>query len=104
MRIVSFKTPKPKSFSYQPRYFDPEKEALEKRRAALGLDNNLTHSEKLRSQMQRRWRKQDDKANSGSGSKMLSYTLYGVIIVGSIYFILFTDIIEKFLKAFGVTH
>jgi len=104
MRIVSFKTPKPKSFSYRPRYYDPEKEVIERRKAAMGLDSNLTQSDKLRLQMQRRWRKNNDEVGSSTRSRMVSYTIYGAIILGSIYFIMFTDIIEKFLKAFGVTH
>ena len=103
MRIVSFKTPKPKSFTYRPRYYDPEKEAIEKRKAAMGLDSSISQSDKLRLQMQRRWHKTEDTTVS-SKSKVVSYTIYGIFIVGSIYVIMFTDMVEKFLKAFGVTH
>ena len=52
MRIISFRTPKPKSFKYKPRYYDQQKEELEKRKAAMGIDNELTHDESLRLRMQ----------------------------------------------------
>ncbi|MGE5383570.1 MAG: hypothetical protein ACM3PX_09105 [Omnitrophica WOR_2 bacterium] len=29
MKIIAFRTPKPKPFSYKPRYYDPKKEELE---------------------------------------------------------------------------
>lgn len=35
MKIVGFRTPKPRGFSYKPRYYDPDKEAREERRREL---------------------------------------------------------------------
>ena len=41
-----FHAPKPRTFNYTPRYYDPAKEALEKKKAAMGLDSKLTEEEK----------------------------------------------------------
>ena len=104
MRIVSFRTPKPKSFKYTPRYYDPKKEELEKRRAALGLDNNLSHNDGLKLQMSKRWNHGAVDEERSILSRVVSYLIYAIFIGGTIYFILFTDIIEKMLSTFGVTH
>ncbi len=104
MRLVSFKTPKPKSFTYRPRYYDPDKEALEKKKAAMGLDTTLSHNEKLRLQMSRRWRKEELNQEKSTLSKVVSYSIYAFFILGSIYLIMFTNFVEKLLQSFGVTH
>jgi len=104
MRLVSFKTPKPKSFSYRPRYYDPAKEALEKKKAAMGLDTTLTHNEKLRLQMSRRWRRGETNQEKTTMSKVITYAIYAFFIGGSIYLIMFTNFVEKLLQSFGVTH
>ena len=103
MRIVSFRTPKPKSFKYTPRYYDPKKEELEKRRAALGLDNTLSHNEGLKLQMSKRWNRGVADEEKPILSRIITYLIYAIFIGGSIYFILFTNIIEKMLSTFGVT-
>jgi len=102
MKIVSFKTPQPKSFKYTPRYYDPKKEELEKRKASLGLDNTLTHNEELRLRMSRRWRSGKEDEGRSTLSRVVTYLIYITFIGGSIYFILFTDIINTMLRAFGV--
>ena len=103
MRFVTFRTPKPKRFSYKPRYYDEKKEALEKRKAELGYDSELTHRESLRLQMSKRWNKSDD-GNFGRSrmSQAVSYIFILLIIVGGIYMIFFTDFIEKLLALFGI--
>ena len=35
----------PKKFNYKPRYFDPEQQEWEEKKAAAGLDSKLTHEE-----------------------------------------------------------
>lgn len=104
MRIISFKTPKPKSFKYTPRYYDPKKEEMERRKAELGLDSNLTHNEELKLRMSRRWGRSSIKEEKSILSRVVTYLIYATFIGGTIYFILFTDIIEKMLTSFGVTH
>ncbi|MFA5417566.1 MAG: hypothetical protein WC341_03820 [Bacteroidales bacterium] len=104
MRLVSFKTPKPKSFTYRPRYYDPDKTALEQKKAALGLDNTLTHHEEIRLQMSRRWRRGSTEKEATTMSKVITYAIYATFILGTIYLIMFTDFVEKLLSSFGVTH
>ncbi|MBC8320660.1 MAG: hypothetical protein H8E34_08050 [Bacteroidetes bacterium] len=104
MRIVSFRTPKPKSFKYSPRYYDPKKEELEKKKAAMGFDNSLSHNEEFRLRMSKRWTRGNIVDEKPILSRIVTYLIYATFIGGSIYFILFTDIIEKMLSAFGVTN
>ncbi len=103
MRFVTFRTPKPKRFSYKPRYFDEDKEAMEKRKAELGYDSELPHRESLRLQMSKKWKKggHDDYGRSRL-SQFMSYTFILLIIVGGIYLLFFTDFIEKLLALFGI--
>ena len=103
MRIVFFRTPKPKSFSYKPRYYDPEKEKWERKKAEHGLPSKLNRNENLRIEIEKKW-KTGGKNDSRSGmSKTITYTFYLFIIGGSIYVIMFTDFVEKLLALFGLT-
>jgi len=103
MRFVTFRTPKPKRFTYKPRYYDEEKEALEKRKAELGYDSELTHRESLRLQMSKKWKKPDeDNLGRSRISQAFSYIFILMIIVGGIYMIFFTEFIEKLLALFGI--
>ena len=45
----------PKKFNYIPRYYNPEEQAWEEKKAAAGLDSKLTHEEQLRAQMRREY-------------------------------------------------
>lgn len=100
MRFTLFKTPQPKKFNYHPRFYDPKKEEWERRKAELGLNSSLTKEERLRLQMSRWRRTQSDGGNKTA--RILTYFFYGVFIVGSIYVILFTNLIENFLALFGL--
>lgn len=42
MRVVFFKTPKPKQFNYTPRYYDPDKEALKEREQQIKQEMGLS--------------------------------------------------------------
>ncbi len=103
MGIFMFHRPEMPKFNYIPRYYNPEKEELEKRKAALGLDSNLTDSEKLRVQMRQKWGRigEDGKAKK---PKSAVGTLRYAIIFGAaavmIYFIFFTPFVENFITMF----
>jgi len=102
MRIISIKTPKAKSFSYKPRYYDEQKDELEKRKTVLGLQSKITHNESLKLRMMKRWRTDDLNEEKSTMSKIITYLAYALFIGGTVYFVMFTDIIEKLLSAFGV--
>lgn len=38
MKLVAFRTPKPKRFDYRPRYYDPEKEVREERKKRIARE------------------------------------------------------------------
>ncbi len=101
MKFTMFKTPKPKNFSYRPRYYDKAKEERERRKAELGYESKLDHGENLRAMISQRWRK-GDKEESGSRFKVASYLVMATIIVGSIYVIFLTDFVDKLVALFGV--
>ena len=102
MGIFMFHRPEMPKFKYIPRYYDPEKEEMEKRKAAMGLDSNLSDSEKLRVQMRKKWGTLDDDGHVKRRST--ATTLRYVIIFGfaalAIYFIFFTPLVENFINMF----
>lgn len=102
MRFVTFRIPKPKQFKYKPRYYDEEKEALEKRKAELGYDSEVSHHESLKLQMSKRWRKSDSEYKRSGLSRFISYFFVVFIVVGGIYLIFFTDFVEKLIALFGI--
>lgn len=104
MALTFFKTPKPKSFNYNPRYYDKKREELERKKAIMGVESELSHNEELRLRMSNRWGRGNAEGGRSMLSKTITYLVYGSFIGLSIYFILFTDIIENMLRAFGITN
>lgn len=103
MRFVLFRTPKPRQFSYKPRYYDEEKERLEKRKAELGLSSELSHRESLRVQMRSKWRKGSGSRGGASNlSRLIYFAFYAFVIIGGIYLIFFTDFVERLIALFGI--
>ena len=103
MGVFMFHRPSMPKFNYIPRYYNPEKEELEKRKAALGLDSNLSDSEKLRVQMRQRWGRvtedgREKKPRSAAGT--LRYAVIFGIAAVLIYFIFFTPLVENFITMF----
>lgn len=97
-----FRTPKPKQFTYKPRYYDEEKERIERRKAEMGLESELSHHESLKLQMSRRWRKGTGEKGSSSLSKSVYFLFYAFVIIGGIYVIFFTGFVDKLVALFGV--
>jgi hypothetical protein len=94
-----FYRPKPKGFNYIPRYYDPEKEAWEQKKAEAGLNTNLSHEEELRLQMRKKWGVNKDKEDpSERRSKMIRTLIIVGIVVVAFYYIfctpMFTNIIS----------
>lgn len=103
MRFVTFRTPKPKQFKYKPRYYDEDIDALERRKAELGYDSKVSHHESLKLQMSKKWR------NPSSGdykrsrtSQLMTFLFVGLVIVGGVYLIFFSDFVEKLIALFGI--
>ncbi|NOY51070.1 MAG: hypothetical protein GXO88_10985 [Chlorobi bacterium] len=101
MKFTTFKTPKPKRFSYRPRYYDKAKEERERRKAEMGYESSLGHNDSLRSRISVRWGKDDEKETK-SKTAIFYYLIYAALIIGSIYFIFFTDFVDNLVALFGI--
>ncbi|MBS4059064.1 MAG: hypothetical protein KG029_01570 [Bacteroidetes bacterium] len=101
MKFIMFRALKPRQYKYKPRYFNPDKEAMERRKAALGVEAKLTDQEELRMRMSSRWR-QKNPVEFGEKYKRLSFIIYGSIILLGIYVVFFTDLIDNLIRAFGI--
>lgn len=87
---------KPKKFNYIPRYYDPEQQAWEEKKAAAGLDSKLTHEEQLRIKMRQKWgasRSEENKEEQRS--KLIRRIVLGVFILFVFYFIFCTPVLNN---------
>ncbi len=81
MRIVMFKTQKPKRFRFKPRYFDPEEEAAEKRRKAR--EARLSEvGQSLRDEMSKKWHR---KSKRKSNAVVLVYLALVILLIVYIF-------------------
>jgi hypothetical protein len=87
MKIVFFKTPKPRQFNYPPRYYDAEKEHWEMRRRELGLSSDGKND--FRSSINASWGRLRKKDRSNKKKAEMSVLIYLLIVVALIYFIFF---------------
>lgn len=105
MKIVFFKRPKPKQFSYKPRYWDPEAEAFEKRKQQLErypgserTDEEIR--EDLKSGIDMHWKRRHGSGNAGRSNPWLRIFVYALIIFFGIYVIFFTGLINNLVSFF----
>jgi hypothetical protein len=101
MKFVLFRTNAPKRFTYRPRYYNPEKEAMQRRKAELGLASELNENESLRARMSARWRHKNPEKVGGKYQPIRMIVYAGLALV-SIYLIFFTDMIYNIIHAFGL--
>ena len=86
----------PKKFNYRPRYFDPEMQEWEEKKAAAGLDSKLTHEEKLRIKMRKSWSVQkDEESKEEQRAKLIRRIVLGVFICLLFYLVFGTGLMEK---------
>lgn len=102
MGIFMFHRPEMPKFKYIPRYYDPEKEEWEKKKAARGVESNLSDSDKLRARMRNKWGVLDDdgQAKKRSTANTLRYVVIFGFAALAIYFIFFTPLVENFINMF----
>jgi len=99
MNIVFFKRPKPKKFNYVPRYYDAEKEELERRKKELGLLEGGDQRELFKAEMRRKWRAEGD--GKSDRSNMVRIIMYLFVLFISVYLFFFTDFIGKLVYIFS---
>ena len=52
--------------------------------------------------MRRKWRHESAETGSNRLSKIIYYSFYAFVIIGGIYAIFFTDLVDKLVSLFGV--
>ena len=63
MKLISFRTPKPRQFNYKPMYYNPEQEEAEKLRASLEeLENETDLSKRIALQYERNRSAKEEKS------------------------------------------
>ena len=80
MKIVAFKTRKPKPYNYKPLFYDKKKEEMEKRLKQL-TDPGEASTERLRMRIQDSWRTRDATNRSLSGKTFVVYILIALAIL-----------------------
>jgi len=89
----------PKKFSYKPRYFDPEREEWERKKAERGLDSNLSHEEQFRIKMRQSWSApKNEESTAEKNARLIRRVVLGVFIVVIVYFIFGTDYFERIVE------
>ncbi|MBQ6771926.1 MAG: hypothetical protein IJP44_13250 [Bacteroidales bacterium] len=89
----------PKKFNYIPRYYDPEKEAWEQKKAELGYDAKLSHEEQFRAQMRRSWSvKKDEESKEEQRTKLIRRIVLGVFVAFIFYFIFCTPLMTNIVS------
>jgi len=89
MKIVFFRIPKPKQFSYPPRYYDEEKERREQRKRELGLTSDGTKVD-FRSQVGTSWKRLRKSDSNRQKKANMSVIIYLLIVAMLVYLIFFS--------------
>ena len=86
----------PKKFNYIPRYYDPEKEAWEQKKAELGYDAKLSHEDQFRAQMRRSWSApKNEESKEERRTKMIRRIVLGGFVLFIFYFIFCTPMMTR---------
>ena len=89
----------PKKFNYIPRYYNPEEQAWEEKKAAAGLDNKLTHEEQLRVKMRQRWSaNKAEESKEEQRAKLIRRIVLGVFVLFLFYFIFCTPLMQNIVS------
>ena len=89
----------PKKFNYIPRYYDPEQQAWEEKKAEKGLDSKLTHEEQLRAQMRQRWGvNKGEESKEEQRAKLIRRVLLGVFVVVIFYVVFCTPLMTNIVS------
>lgn len=100
-----FKLPKNQNFTYQPRYWDPEKEDLEER-LRLAKEGNAGNVEAIKTRLSKGFRNGSTNFTGSTGyrrkqAKRSNITLLAIIILlVFITYLLLTVYLPEFIKAF----
>ncbi len=88
MKLIGFRTPKPRKYSYKPVFYDPVKEAQENRSRDLGQNEGMPASElRMRMRLRMNRKKLDERIRKRSRIMSLLFTLILLLLV--LYYIFF---------------
>lgn len=89
----------PKKFNYIPRYYDPEKEAWEQKKAELGYDAKLSHEEQFRAQMRRSWSApKNEESKEERRTKTIRRIVLGLFVLFIFYFVFCTPMMVNLIS------
>lgn len=91
---------KPRGFNYIPRFYDPDKEAWEQKKAEAGVSSSLSHEEQLRLQMRKKWganKSSDDPAERKY--KTMRAIIIGAVVLFAFYYIFCTPMFTNLVAA-----
>jgi type VI protein secretion system component VasF len=88
MRIVFFKTPKPKRFNLQTRYYDEEKEYWEQRRRELGISEDGKKAD-FKSRVGKDWKRMRKGSSVRQRKANVSVVIYIAIVIALLYYFFF---------------
>ena len=89
----------PKKFNYIPRYYSPEEQEWEEKKAAAGLDANLTHEEKFRVKMRKSWSAaKNEETKEEQRAKTIRRIVLGVFVAFIFYFIFCTPLMTNIVR------
>lgn len=96
MKIVFFNRPKARQFDYKPRYYDVEKDKREQRKKELGLGEDETTKRALfKGELKSRWRSDNKVEKERTRRRTIIYVVFIAIVI---YYLFFTDFIQKFVS------
>lgn len=87
MKIIAFRTPKPKPFSYKPRYYDEKKERIEElKKKYEGSTSPDGVSPDFKERLRESWKIKEKKTGNISKGTMMVYFLLALVILYLIFF------------------
>mgnify|MGYP006278394077 CR=1 FL=1 len=98
MKLIFFKRPKVRQFNYKPRYYDQAKEEREERKKRLGITDSEDPTDQLRARIRRNWRYETEAKRKRTSE--LRTIVYLSIAAFFVYLILFTDMVQNFVRVF----
>jgi len=87
MKLIGFKTIKPRKFSYKPMFYNQDSEEFVNRLHEATQGGNDPNSEVLRIKMQKSWKLREKQEKKRAGIRNLMIALFLIILL--IYFIFF---------------
>lgn len=90
---------KPRGFNYIPRYYDPQKEEWDRKKAEAGYNTNLSHEEQLRLEMRKKWGTEKDKEDpSERRSKMVRTFIIVAVVCFAFYYLFCTPVLTNIIS------